>query len=199
MAVVYNKQHIAALKKAEELVGPLSPVLREKGSTLILSGRNRKLVNVNWPEMEKEVKDPLHRELIILLSNVQHQPTEEELKFRLNRIANAMTAVMQIPDETVCDKLCKMLSPEIYSERRIQQLLDDRWKQKTCPKKPKKTEIISVSPELLNLKKEAEEIKHIATALDAETFSEEDPRPFKDCRCKLDANNQCPHFKTDCY
>ncbi len=194
MAVVYDKQHIAALKRAEELVGPLSPVLREKGSNLILSGRNRKAIKADWFEMEKEVKDPLHRELIILLSNVQRQPSEEELKFRLNRVASSMTTVMQIPDESVCDELCKMLSPDIYSERRIQQLLDDRWKQKTCPKKPKKTESVSVSPEPSNLKKQFVEIKEKSTALDAATFSEEDPRPFPNCTC-----NKCEHFKKDCY
>ena len=196
MAVVFDKEHIEALKKTKELVGFLYPALREKGSNLILSGRHRKSADPNWPELEIEVKDPMQRELIILFSNVQRPVSEEELKFRLNRVAGAMANLMQIPDETVCDQLCKVLSPKPYSERRIQQVLDERWKQKTCPKK---TEMISVSPELQNLKKEAEEIKHITTALDAETFSEEDPRPFKDCRCKLDSNNLCSHFKTDCY
>jgi hypothetical protein len=190
MAIVYDKEHVEALKQTIGLVGHLYPVLMEKGSNKILSGRHRKSADANWPEQEITVENSLQRELIILLSNRHRQVKEEEVEIRLNRIAAATAETLQIPDEDVCAEMVKRLSPAIYSQRRIEELLESRWKAKTVPKKV----AVSTTSPLQALENDVDEIKEISTLLDARAFSDEDPRPFTDCDC-----SQCPHFKKECY
>jgi hypothetical protein len=154
-----NQENVEAIQRSVQLVGPLHEIIKDQNGRT-LSGRHRELADQGWPTRTIEVKDAFQRELIILLSNVQRQPTEEEMKFRLNRLAMEYWIKHKCPEEKVCTALIELFNPEngakiFKSPRRIEQLLDDRWKLKTCPKK---TETVSVS----NIEQKADETnKHI--------------------------------------
>jgi len=180
-----NQENVEAIKRSLELVGPIQVIVKDQNGRT-LSGRHRELVDQGWPIRTIEVKDAFHREVIILLSNVQRQVTEEELKFRLNRIAMEYWTKHNCPEEKVCVALCEMFDPEegprIYRARRIEGLLEPRWKAKTIPK-PKVAKNATSS----DIPKKLEIIKK--TALDIQnTTSNQDPFPAKDCHCR-----ECPH------
>lgn len=192
-----NQENVEAIKRSLELVGPIQVIVKDQNGRT-LSGRHRELADQGWPIRTIEVKDAFHRELIILLSNVQRQITEEELKFRLNRIAMEYwikTKIwdekgkkeIQIPEEKVCVALCEMFDPEqgprIYRTRLIQQVLESRWKEKPAVKQGAKNapQTTTDTPKKLEIIKK--------TALDIQnTTSNQDPFPAKDCRCR-----ECPH------
>lgn len=133
-----NQENVEAIQRSLHLVGPLHEIIKDQNGRT-LSGRHRELADQGWPTRTIEVKDAFERELIILLSNVQRQPTEEELGFRLNRLAMEYWIKHKCPEERVAIGLCELLAPEqgakIYSSRRVHQLLEARWKLKTRPEK----------------------------------------------------------------
>jgi len=140
-----NQENVEAILRSFQLVGPLHEIIKDQ-SGRTLSGRHRELADQAWPTRTIEVQDAFQRELIILLSNVQRQPTEEELKFRLNRLATEYWIKHKCPEEKVCASLVELFNPEhgpkiFKSQRRIEQLLEDRWKLKTRPK----IETVSIS------------------------------------------------------
>lgn len=194
MAMQIDHEHVEKLRRSIALVGPISTDLVDQNGRK-LSGRHRDLADKDKVIQTQviQVKNPYHRELIILLSNVQRQASEEELKFRMNRIATEFWILNKCKEEEVCAGICKDLAPEegpkVYSQRRIEQLLEPRWKSKTIPGK---VETISTSTVLLP--ERAKKIKEVTTALDLQNTDSEDPRPFKDCYC-----NECPHMKKECY
>jgi hypothetical protein len=127
MAAVVDKQHIAALAKSYELIGPIYPIVEDEESGKELSGRQRSLTGKPWPRVKRKFENNFQRELFILLANTQRQLSEEEIKFRLNRVATEYWILKKCEETTVCAELSKVLCPEYYTPRRIQQLLEDRW------------------------------------------------------------------------
>jgi hypothetical protein len=139
MAVVVDKEHIMALAKSFDLVGPIYPIVVDEKDGREVSGRHRSLTGKPWPKITRKFKNSFERELFILLSNTQRQPSEEEVKFRLNRVAMEYWMLNKCKEDNVCAELTKLLCPEYYVPRRLQQLLEDRWK------RPYKSEIVSQS------------------------------------------------------
>jgi len=134
-----NQENVEAILRSFQLVGPLHEIIKDQ-SGRTLSGRHRELADQAWPTRTIEVQDAFQRELITLLSNVQRQPTEEELKFRLNRLATEYWIKHKCPEEKVCASLVELFNPEhgakvFKSQRRIEELLEERWKGKQGPKK----------------------------------------------------------------
>jgi hypothetical protein len=125
--IVPEKNHVEALKRTYELVGPLYEVLVDQDGK-VLQGANRLATGMNWPTRTKLVESNLQRLLIRLLGNVQRQPKEEEVKYLLTKIAEELVATQKIPEAEVCNEICKMFSPQIYTDRRIRQLLEDKYK-----------------------------------------------------------------------
>jgi hypothetical protein len=190
MASVIDKEHVEALRRSFELVGPIYPIVEDQNGREV-AGRHRSLTGKDWPRQRRTFKNNFERELFILLSNTQRKPAEEEVKFRLNRVAMEYWIEYKCPEETVCAQLTKLLSPGYYTERWIQHLLDDRWK---GPQGPKKTEVTSVSDVSANIGSKLETIKKIKTALQEQsnTLDSEPSYPYPECKCR-----ECEH-KTEC-
>jgi hypothetical protein len=184
-----EKEHVDALKRTYELVGPIYNVVLDQNGK-VLSGSHRLATKLPWPTQTKEVKSELEALLYRLLSNVQRQPKEEETKYLLNKIAEEVSKEKQIPASETCAELVRMFCPDIYTERRIEQLLDGRWKSKTGPKK---IETVSI-PDALEKDIEGS-VKATKTALDdlSVTAYGEPHYPFPECACA-----KCQH-KQDCY
>jgi len=136
-----DKEVVEQLRKSKEVVGYLLPVVRDQKG-IILSGRHRKYADANWPETQVEVKDPLHRELLILHYNVQRKMPKEETKRRLLRIAKILE-VMGEPTGQICSKICSLVP---YSDRYVRELLPEKYKQEYL-----KTELTPNLHENINL------------------------------------------------
>jgi hypothetical protein len=187
-----NQENVQAIQRSLQIVGPLHEIIKDQNGRT-LSGRHRELADQGWPTRTIEVKDGLERELIILLSNVQRKPTEEELKFRLNRIAMEYWLKHQCAEEKVCAAICDLLSPEqgpkVYSSRRwLEHILEPRWKAKTIPKTiPKKVEVTSTS----DIPEKLETIKKTALALQGQSVTGEIQYPHEDCKCHECLGHMC--------
>jgi len=182
---------VEAIRRSVQLVGPIQEIVKDQdGRTL--SGRHRELADQGFPTRTIPVKDGFHRELIILLSNIQRQPEDAELKFRLNRVAmeywiktkiwdEKEQKEIQIPEEKVCADLCKLFDPEggprIFRARRIEELLEPRWKAKTIPKK------VAFSATSLNIPKRIEAIKKTALSLQNQPSDGKIQYPDPECKC----------------
>lgn len=182
-----NREHVEAIQRSMQLVGPLTEIIKDQNGRT-LSGRTRELADQGWPTRTIEVKDAFQRELIILLSNVQRQPTEEELGFRLNRLAMEYWLKHKCPEEKVAIGLCELLAPEqgtkVYTARHVHQLLDARWKLKTKPEK----EVTSIPDPLLNSERKADDtIKHL-DKLTVRGSSSENYAIMQGCKCP-----ECPN------
>lgn len=135
--IVPEKNHVEALKRAFELVGPLYPVLVDQNGK-VLQGNNRLATGKDWGTPRTVVVESKLQELLIrLVGNVQKQPKEEEVKYLLNKIAEDVVvngikladgSTQKIPEAEACTEICKMLSPRIYTDRRIRQLLETKYK-----------------------------------------------------------------------
>jgi hypothetical protein len=134
-----DPEHVETLKKSVMQVGFLSETLVDENNLSdILSGKHRKVSYSNWPERKVKVKSPLHRELIILHSNVQRQVPEDTTKQRLLRIARIMSTTGGIVtglngDRTIqpCvkeDVSAKMADLVPYTEQWIRHCLPDEYK-----------------------------------------------------------------------
>lgn len=203
MAAAVNQEHVEALKRSFELVGPIYPIVEDKENGREVSGRHRSLTGKPWPRVKRKFKNSFQRELFILLSNTQRQPSEEESKFRLNRVAMEYWIINKCEEGTVCAKLTELLGPHdeqqpdgtvIHvpmwkSKRWIEHLLDDRWK---GPQGPKKTEATSISD---NINSKVNQIKEVKTALEEQnTALDEGSYPYPECKCReCDRKTECGH------
>jgi hypothetical protein len=184
-----DQEHVQAIQRSLQIVGPLHPILKDQNGRT-LSGRHRELADQGWPTQTIEVKDGLHRELIILLSNIQKPVKEEDLKFRLNRIAMEYWLKHKCPQEKVCATICDLLAPEqgaiIYHKSHIYELLDDRWKETTKPKKIPLTGISEEKP-----KENLQTFKKTALDLQGQTVTGEIQYPHEDCKCHECLGHMC--------
>jgi hypothetical protein len=207
MSFVKDQETVEMLKKSRK-IGELQPVVVEKGKNLVLLGRHRKFSYPEWFEVEREVKNDLHREFIIVNGNVQRKPSEEETAYRLKRIAEILVS-KGIPPEQVCtvmmncnwclknDRLaecevckeCKgeelLECPMPYSEQFVRRLLPHEFKMTS---KARSSEPKSAKPSFA---------KPVRTAMDISLpFQHEGIEasfPFGDCKCA-----ECQH-KNACY
>lgn len=191
MSLVFDKEIVEMLKESSRAIGFLQPTIREKGTNRILVGRHRKFADSNWPEKEMEVRDDLHRELIILNGNIQRVVTREQTKLRFVRIVKILEA-KGIAKHRICAEIAKLKGMP-YSQQWIRELLPKEYKMKTGGSKKhhgkNKNETTFVSPEM------EEDVKEVPTALDAVTSKSLDGEPifpFPDCQCKTcSRRNKC--------
>ena len=118
-----DKGAVDALRKSKELVGPLVPIVKDQNGN-ILSGRHRKYADANWPEVQVQVKDQLHRELLILQYNVQRKVSREETGQRLLRIAKILE-VKGVEKERICAEITKLTG---FSREYVRQLLPEEYR-----------------------------------------------------------------------
>jgi len=205
MSFVFDKEHAEKIKKSLETVGQLQFALKEKGTANILVGRHRKYADPNWKEIEIEVKDDLHRELIIIHSQVQRGMSDEEAKMRVTRIAKILER-QGVPKQKICSRIIeKQLTP--WSERHLRRLIPKEYKEQA---KARHTKHVDSHPSTFTTKsadiypqtpspadlKQPEKVKRARTALDnlAQSTQDDTPSyPYPDCIC-----NKCSH-RNDCY
>lgn len=193
--IVPDRNHVTALDRTYELIGPLYPIVVDQDGKM-LAGYHRIATGKPWPTQTREVKSELERSLIRLLSNVQREPSEEERKYLINKVAEALMLEKHIPEETVCSELVSMFCPAIFSERTVQRLLEKRFKAKTLHKKDDSVSSSSANSDISNLQKKIEKKKNMAKmALDdmSKRTDGETHYPYPDCKC-----SSCPH-SGDCY
>lgn len=178
MSMTIDVEHVKALKATAAKVGFLQPCVREKGTNRILVGRHRKLADPNWPEIEVEVSDDLHRELIILFGNKQRQPSEAETAMRFLRIARILEA-KGIEKKRICTVMASLLDG-VFTQRYIEQLLPKEYKMECAPKR----RTSSTSEVAKNVK---EVLKHTNLQPKGNVFA------FADCKCQ-----ECIHLN-ECY
>ena len=142
-----DSAHIEALKRSADQVGFLSRVLVEKGPRpgTLLSGRHRKGANPSWPTEEVEVKDDLHRELIMIHANIQRRVSDEATAARIKRIAQILES-QGVPKPDICTKISELVP---FSARWIRELLPAEYKH--VEKQRQRAEVVpqkSTEPEL---------------------------------------------------
>ena len=118
-----DKDAVDALKKSRTLVGPLVPIVKDQNGN-ILSGRHRKYADANWPEIQMEVKDQLHRELLILHFNIQHKVSKEETGQRLLRIAKILES-KGVEPKRICAEVTRLTG---FSREYVRQLLPEEYR-----------------------------------------------------------------------
>jgi hypothetical protein len=201
VSAAIDAEHIESLKRSFELVGPIYPIVEDKENGKEVSGRHRSLTGKPWPRVKRRFKDNFQRELFILLSNTQRQPSEEESRFRLNRVAMEYWILHKCEEGTVCARLTELLGPHdeqsdgtvIHvpmwkSARWIEHLLEDRWKGNQGPKK---TEVTSISDGITS---KVNQIKKIKTALEDQisALDEQPQYPYPECKCPTcDRKTEC--------
>jgi hypothetical protein len=190
---VYDKAQVEMLK-ASKKIGYLQHVVVDQDGKVLI-GRHRKYADANWPEVKIDVKDDLHRLLIMLNGNVQRVVSKQETKMLLNKIAVILQA-RGIAKERVCSEISK-LEGMPYVERWIRELIDDDYKMQA-----KKREFAEVLPQVeQNVKQESATIKgaliELESTLAMPEASDYNARtnmlPFPDCACKT-----C-HRSATCY
>jgi len=170
MSFVYDKEFVEMLKKTLDL-GCLQPCVREKGTNRYLLGEHRKRAYANWPEIEIEVKDDLHRELIILIGNFHRQITEQQTKGRLIRIANILET-HGVDKKDICSTMAKLPIP--FSEQYIRHLLPTDYKMISKPR-----------PKSEHAQFEFEKHNHIPSIAERTLPLEAgDKYPYPECLCK---------------
>jgi hypothetical protein len=188
---VYDKAQVELLK-ASKKIGYLQPVVVDQDGKVLI-GRHRKYADANWPEVKIDVKDDLHRLLIMLNGNVQRVVSKQETKMLLNKIAIILQA-RGITKERVCAEISKFEGMP-YTERWIRELIDDDYKMQT-----KKREFAEVLPQMEHeVKQESAAIKGALSGLKTTLAMPEasdyntrtDMLPFPDCACK-----NCRHSAT---
>lgn len=191
MSFVMDKQQVETLKASAKLVGPLNRVIVSSRSGRIISGRHRKFADPDWPEEKRDFKNDYEEVLARINANKQRQVSEEEEKLDFKHLAEATVADMHVEPEKVCSYLTEKLAG-LYSQRRVEQLLEPQYKAKTIPKK---VETVSTSTLQLidQMKREGQEAKEALDRLEQTLPSGELTFPFPDCHC-----DKCPH-KHDCY
>jgi len=187
-----DKEHVEKLRKSLETVGQLQYALKEKGTDRILVGRHRKFADPNWKEIEIEVKNDLHREMIIIHGQVQRGMNDEEAKMRITRIAEILER-QGVPKQKICKYIAeKQLTP--WSDRYIRQIIPKEYKMLTKARQ-KSAELLPQTPSPTDLQ-HPEKIKRARTALDnlAQSTKDDTPSyPYPDCKCAT-----CHHRK-QCY
>jgi hypothetical protein len=183
MSFVKDPSHVEVLRRTEKLVGHLYPVIVDEDTGIVLSGRHRKFANNQWEEMKVKVKDDLHKELIILLANVQRQVAEEETALRFLRIARILEK-RGVPKNQISAKMADLLDG-IYHQNLIIRLLPAEYKLE------RKTKVTSSVKSSLSTKLD-ETAKEVRTALDIRNTLTGDTYAFLDCKCR-----QCDH-KENC-
>jgi hypothetical protein len=202
MSAAIDFEHVEALKRSFELVGPIYPIIENQNGKEV-SGRHRSLTGKPWPRKRVNFENKFQEELYNLMSNTHRQLSEEETKFRLNRVAMEYWILNKCKEETVCAELIKLLGPHDVTQPDgttlhvpmwksaswISRVLDDRWK---GPQGPKKIEVTSISDDI-NAK--VQKLKKVKTALDdlSTTLDGEPSYPYPECKCST-----CEH-KTECY
>jgi hypothetical protein len=185
--VAIDKDHVEALKRSMEIVGQLQPVLVEKGTNgkKVLVGKHRAACPNCKDYREIEVKDDLHRELIILHGNVQRGIPEEEAKYRVMRIAQILEA-RGVPKNRICQEMLPLVP---WSQRHLERLLPKEYKMQTVPQKSRHVSTFTPSMEVAH-----DLASKIRTALDEiKTVDDKPVYPRKDCLCP-----NCPG-RVECY
>jgi hypothetical protein len=180
MSFVYDKEFVEMLKKTLE-IGCLQPCVREKGTNRYLLGEHRKRAYPDWPEIEIEVKDDLHRELIIVDGNHHRQISEQETRIHLIHIAKILED-RGVTKNKICTEMTKLPIP--FSEQQIRHLLPPEYKMVT---KARPNHVESAKVPSQNL------LQHQERMPDSPLIATEASYPFPECRCK-----ECPR-RTQCW
>jgi hypothetical protein len=154
--VPQDKEHVESLRISKELVGPIYPVIKSDLSGRIVAGEHRLSSDHAWPITTRHFDNEFDEEIFRIESNTQRTVSEEEQKLRFQHLAEACVRDKQVKPNEVSRYLLKALKGR-YTERWIHHLLEDQYKLETAPKK---TEVTSVSVELLNdTKEKADKLK----------------------------------------
>jgi hypothetical protein len=198
LSFVRDEDHVKILEESVKLVGPLHPALVNERTGKVLSGRHRTFARESWPEEKRDLSkwhiegipdadEAMKEDVIMLHANFQRQPSAEETKHRLIRIADGLVR-HGVPKSEACSEIVKRkLVP--YGKSWLEKLLPSEYKAPTIPKKR-----VGVSPTSQLTADAKEEAKDIHTALSTlSTFNGEVSLPFKNCKCQ-----ECEH-KQECY
>jgi len=173
---------VSLLRKSMNEIGCLQPIIVDKNTGEVLIGRHRHEANPSWERKEIEVKDALHKKLLILHGNVQRKVPEEETRMHLIDIAKILET-RGIPKNKICTEIIKLPTP--YSPQWIERLLPSEYKMMEKARQPQKFDkVVCQKPE--------ETKPTFKTALDS-TTPEDNPYPYPNCLCKNCTN------KSQCY
>lgn len=134
MSFTFDKEQVKALVASEMLVGPIHKVIKSDRSGRVVSGEHRLRAKPMWPTETRHFNNDFEEELFRIEANTQRTITEEEQKSRFNHLAEACVKDLNIEPKNVCAFLTEKMAAR-YSDRRIRQLLDDRWKGPQGPKR----------------------------------------------------------------
>ena len=123
MSSKVDSEIVEFLRKSKDQMGYLLPVIQDQQGNII-SGLHRKHADPSWPESKIEVKDDLHRILLMIHYNVQRAVPAEETSFRINQLAKILES-SGVPPDRVCAEICKLVP---YSDRWVRDLLPNKFK-----------------------------------------------------------------------
>lgn len=198
-----DQEVIIALRKSKEIVGYLQPCVRDSKTGLLIAGLHRKVADRNWPEVTREVKDDLERELLILHYNVQRTMPEAETKRHLIKIAEILKA-KGTPQMEITSKIVQIVP---YTKQHVYNLLPEEYRHKYVKSQPvdsshkdtKKSDRAEASHKLGKLldKLEKEGRIKVTKPLEEQDYEEtisalsDLSLPYPDCLC-----GRCPHRKS---
>jgi hypothetical protein len=148
-----DKETVAAIRRSEQLVGQLDEVIVDEANpSRVASGGHRLAANKDWRTRKEKIQNDLHFDVLKLCGNIKHQVSQEEIDYRLLKIAEWLvrkglplswldgsepmsflskfdeSKCVPVPPEKVCAVMGKLLDG-IYSERHIRDRLPDEYKE----------------------------------------------------------------------
>jgi hypothetical protein len=139
---------------------------------------------------------PLHAALINVNLNIQRQVPEKVTAHKLLNIAKILSTtggkvngkvIEPVAKEDVCEKICELVPLTLQW---IRKCLPDEYKHMEKSVRVSSEKVLSHD----DMTEKVNAVREVTTALTIQKPAiEDDPRPFKDCRC-----NECSHFGKDC-
>ena len=120
---LFSPTYLEELKRSKQQVGFLNPVLVDQEGKII-DGRHRKAIFPDWPEIQKEIENPIQRIQTIIHSNLRRVVSQSETRENLIKLAVELKKAGKAPGEIV--KGIHDLVP--YTEAYIRMLLPPEFK-----------------------------------------------------------------------
>ena len=83
---LFSPTYLEELKRSKQQVGFLNPVLVDQEGKII-DGRHRKAIFPDWPEIQKEIENPIQRIQTIIHSNLRRVVSQSETRENLIKLA----------------------------------------------------------------------------------------------------------------
>jgi hypothetical protein len=184
----YDEFIVESLKRSKEIVGQLLPVVIDKETGEIISGRHRNKAGWDFvKEITKETKEKVAKKLNIPVEavpiiwkihvNIQRTVTKEERKQEIKRLIEILLK-NGIKKEEIINKLLQVLP---WKKSYIYELVPDEFKTKTLIEEEKKEVKEEKAPalekkEVIKKEPEKKEVKPLTEIAKEEKKEEEKPK-----------------------